>query len=579
LKKNLLQHWPLYASVLVLSLLLWLILAVSLSRNQGHLVYALDDAYIHMAMARNVSHYGVWGVTRYGFTSSSSSLLWTLLLSLTYYFLGVSQIAPLLVNLLLAVLVLLVADAILGWYKVRRALTFVALLAIIFLTPLPALILAGTEQILQTLLAMLVTFVAAQVISGERRGSTSRNTILLFVLAPLVTAVRFEGMFLILAIGSVFLLRRRWLYALAFAICGFLPVLLYGIISVSHGWFWLPSSVLLKGVMPDLTSLSSLFFSLAVSAFANLYKALHTFVLLIAVLLVYALASGKGRGAWESRQLMGAILLLTAVPHVEFIQVGPLFRYDAYLFILGVVFITAQLPTIVPGLPTQVSLDTGLVPGDFAASGADLKVGATSAAGNKDGDTPALRRELAPKYLAAGALALLLLFPLIVKGSRLLWLLPQCTTDIYEQQYQMGLFVDKYYQGSTVALNDVGAVNFLADIHCLDLWGLANRDVTRLKREYNYHTQVIARLSRQAGARIAIVYDFWYGGRVGGLPPEWIRVGQWTVPNNVILGGDTVSFYALDPSEVSRLMGCLRDFSPRLPPDVIQSGSYVEGGE
>ena len=122
MKKTLLQHWPLYASVLILSLLLWLILAISFSQNQGHLVYALDDAYIHMAMAGNFSHYGVWGVTRYGFTSSSSSILWTLLLSLTYYLFGVSQIAPLLWNLLFAVLVLWVAYAILTWYKLPPAL-------------------------------------------------------------------------------------------------------------------------------------------------------------------------------------------------------------------------------------------------------------------------------------------------------------------------------------------------------------------------------------------------------------------------------------------------------------------------
>jgi hypothetical protein len=163
-----------------------------------------------------------------------------------------------------------------------------------------------------------------------------------------------------------------------------------------------------------------------------------------------------------------------------------------------------------------------------------------------------------------------------VKGSRLLWFLPQCTTNIFEQQYQMGSFVRQYYQGSTVALNDVGAVNFLADIHCLDLWGLANRDVTSLKREHNYHLRDIVGLSRQAGARIAIVYDLWFAGEVGGLPAEWVRVGQWTIRNNVIAGGDTVSFYALDPSEVSHLIQCLREFSLRLPRDVIQSGSYLE---
>jgi hypothetical protein len=363
-------------------------------------------------------------------------------------------------------------------------------------------------------------------------------------LAPLVTAVRFEGMFLILAICGLLFLRKRWSYALAFGVCGFLPVVIYGIISVSHGWFWFPSSVLLKGVMPDLTSLSGLFLSLAINAFINLYQGLHVFVLLIAVLLFYVLACGKGRGVFDSRQVMGAILLVTAFPHVEFVQVGPLFRYDAYLFALAVLFLAPQLPIVIPDLPARSSFSPKLV----------------------------------PKYLAAGALALLLFFPLAVKGSRLLWFVPQCTTNIFEQQYQMGSFARQYYQGATVALNDVGAVNFLADIHCLDLWGLANRDVTSLKREHNYHTRDIAGLSKQAGARIAIVYDYWYAGDVGGLPAEWVRVGQWTIRHNVILGGDTVSFYALDPSEVSHLSQCLREFSLRLPRDVIQRGSYLERG-
>ena len=541
-KKTLLQHWPLYASVSVLALLLWVILAKSLRQNQGHLIYALDDAYIHMAMARNFSHYGVWGVTRYGFTSSSSSILWTLLLSLTYYVCGVSQLAPLLWNLLFAVLVLVVADAILDWYGLPTELKFASLLALVFLIPLPTLILAGTEQILQTLLAMLVTFLAAQVLSGEALNSTPRRSILLLASAPLVTAVRFEGMFLILAIVGLFLFCKRWFYALAFGVCGFLPVALYGIISVLHGWFWLPSSVLLKGVFPNLASVSGLILSLIISAYVNLDLAPHTFVLLIAVLLFYIGAFDKGHSPFESRQAMGAILLLTALPHVEFVQVGPLYRYDAYLFALGVLFLASQFPIAMSGFPNAASFSNRLV----------------------------------AKYLASGGLALLLFLPLAMKGARLLWRVPQCTTNIFEQQYQMGLFVNQYYQGSSVALNDVGAVNFLADIHCLDLWGLANRAVTAAKRTHNFHTRDIANISRQADARIAILYDHWFRGEIGGLPAEWVRVGQWTIQDNVITAGDTVSIYAVDPSEVSYLSRCLREFSVRLPPDVIQRGSYLE---
>ncbi len=188
MKGTLSRNWPLYASILVFLLLVWLTLSVSIRQNHGHLVYALDDAYIHMAMAKNFSQSGVWGVTRYGFTPSSSSLLWTLLLSLTYYLGGVNQLAPLLWNLVFAILVLAVADAILSWYKTPAAIKFVALLGIIFLVPLPMLILSGMEQGLQTLLSMLAVFLAARLLSGESPGSARRDAVGLLILAPLVTA-------------------------------------------------------------------------------------------------------------------------------------------------------------------------------------------------------------------------------------------------------------------------------------------------------------------------------------------------------------------------------------------------------
>jgi hypothetical protein len=78
----------------------------------------------------------------------------------------------------------------------------------------------------------------------------------------------------------------------------------------------------------------------------------------------------------------------------------------------------------------------------------------------------------------------------------------------------MGLFIRRYYQGSTVALNDIGAVNFLADNHCLDLKGLGTYEVTRLMRCHEYRTRDIFRLSREAGVKVAMVYDNWYAGEI-----------------------------------------------------------------
>jgi hypothetical protein len=118
-------------------------------------------------------------------------------------------------------------------------------------------------------------------------------------------------------------------------------------------------------------------------------------------------------------------------------------------------------------------------------------------------------------------------------------------------------------------LNDIGAVNYLADIHCLDLMGLANAEVAAARHKHTYSVGDIDRLSKQTGTRIAIIYDAWFNG---GLPPEWIRIGRWTIPNNVNVGEDTVSFYAVNSAEAQYLIESLGNFSSQLPPEVIQRG-------
>jgi hypothetical protein len=183
-------------------------------------------------------------------------------------------------------------------------------------------------------------------------------------------------------------------------------------------------------------------------------------------------------------------------------------------------------------------------------------------------------RALIPKHVGGVLLAALLIYPCAVRAGAAMIYLPQASKNIYEQQYQMGLFIKRYYQGSTIALNDIGAVNFLADVHCLDLWGLATYEVTKLMRHHEYHTADILRLSREAGVKVAMVYDNWYTP-IGGLPRDWVWVGQWALADNVVAGGDKVSIYAVDESETAPLMQKLQDFSPLLPKEVNQSGRYL----
>ncbi len=112
LPASLIEAAPASLGVVVYAALICVTLVHSVSRNEGHLAYAVDDTYIHMAMSKNLARYGVWGVTRYEFSASSSSPLWTLLLAGVYRLLGVSDVAPLVLNILIGIIALIMVDLI-----------------------------------------------------------------------------------------------------------------------------------------------------------------------------------------------------------------------------------------------------------------------------------------------------------------------------------------------------------------------------------------------------------------------------------------------------------------------------------
>ncbi len=168
---------------------------------------------------------------------------------------------------------------------------------------------------------------------------------------------------------------------------------------------------------------------------------------------------------------------------------------------------------------------------------------------------------------------LLAFSPLFLREVQALTWTPRAARNIAEQQYRMALFLREFYQEQAVAANDVGAINFFAEIDCLDLYGLASLEVARAKLTGQYRRELVERLARRKGVRVAIVYRHWYD-TIGGLPESWVEVGSWRILNNIVCGGDTVIFFAVAPGERDRLIACLRAFSPRLPAGVIQSGAY-----
>src|SRR5688500_6460269 len=83
----------------LVGILLW----VSLARTGGTFVYAQDDPYIHLALARTLADHGVWGIRPAEFTSASSSPLWTLLLAALWKLGAQAVWVPFALNILLGV--------------------------------------------------------------------------------------------------------------------------------------------------------------------------------------------------------------------------------------------------------------------------------------------------------------------------------------------------------------------------------------------------------------------------------------------------------------------------------------------
>lgn len=533
MKKVFGDYWPLGAAVVSLWLMIAWFLRISLAGTEGHLVYALDDAYTHMAMAKNLALHGVWGVTRYGFSSNSTSPLWLLLLTACYRLGGVNAATPLVWNALFGTAACVAAFAVLRKSGAGKIRLLACLLGVVFLTPLPTLVLEGMEHTMHTFLA--VAYLYAGTAALAKSTPARRDYAAVIGLSPLVTLARYEGIFLVAAVAVLLLIKKKPGIALPALAAGALPVVILGLVSLSQGWYFLPNSILLKAdrFLPHGFRYDTV---LNLSGFGNAAGAPYVLTLLLGSLAAFALAVKKYRQLWHPAAIMPAIFVAAAFLHMQYCKTGHFYRYEAYLVALGLVTLGAALP---PAAPKKVR--------------ADLK-------------------RAAPAFYSA--VALLLAFaawPLGTRAREALRDTPRATVNIYEQQYQMGLFLKEFYTGEVVAANDVGAINYLADIRCLDLTGLATAEVLEAKIEGRYDTREIAALAERRGADIAIVYREWYSS-LGGLPPEWSFIGSWKIAGNVVCALPEVQFYAVAADEQFKLLPRLVDFSERLPATVEQGG-------
>jgi len=481
-------------------------------------------------MAKNLALHGVWGVSSDGFTSSSSSIAWTAGLALFFKVFGVRDVIPFILNAVMATLTVAVAYRLLLRQvpHIPSAASSVVLAVFTFATPLPALVFVGQEHILHVLLTLLFVFMAADVVSDQRGPVQSKRFLTLAALGMLLVLVRYEGLYPIAVTAGLLLLRRRIPEAVVLGLAASSPLAVYAAISVGNGWWWAPNSVLLKGNLPDWKTVDGIVNLLGYTAYSSLLA------LPVVAFLVYAavamLAWHAVRGFWKPVPVMLAIFVPVALMHLQYSQPRAfwMFRYEAHLVAVGLFALAAGL---------------------FR--------------GRDDAEAP--EEGFGKAIPALAVIVLLLISPLPDRAVKSAARVPGATANIYEQQYQMGRFLREYYPGAPVALNDIGAPTYLADVRALDLVGLASINVAKLRRAGVYSAATIDDLVRDSDVRVAIVYDQWFPRS---LPPAWLRAGSWTIRHPVVVGSDTVTFYATRRQEYPSLVAHLRDFESTLPPTV-----------
>jgi hypothetical protein len=516
-------EWPLLlAAGFFVSCLTFALWSVG-QHTGGTLVYGLDDAYIHMAIAKNLARHGLWGGTPFHFASSSSSLLWTALLGLAYFLTGVRDVTPLVLNIALAVLTLVVADGYLARWRASIGLRATTLVGLVVACPLPGMVVLGMEHILHLLLTIWFAGAAIDVLAATSAGQTPsrRQAAMLGVLGMLLATSRYEGLFLVAIVSAAFLIQQRWIFALILGAVSSLPTILFGAISMMNGWLFLPNSLMLKAAGEEASIATALFKPIGEIDFAFFADNDALFILVLVGLAGAAVQWWDRRQFWRPSVLAPLFLALMILlhGHYTFTSMFWEYRYAAYLAAFGV-FATASLLT---DYWSEAAI----------ADGGRL-VGMASLAG-----------------LAA-----------------VLWLVSDVRNSIFSSQeitsaastymghVRAARFLERYYPTSTVVVNDLGTVTYFTEARILDMFGLGDIEPVRIRRrqggEYN-----AADISKWVGVyhpAIAILQTGW-GWVVPRIPNDWIRVAEIQMPE-----GDSIGFFAVDRSAAPTLRANVERF-------------------
>ncbi len=206
------SHLPFVLALFVFAIATAASVESALSRCDGRLIYAIDDAYIHLAMARTIVENGTWGIWPGQSAFASSSPGWTLLLALLRVA-GVSSLwTPLVLNVLAGALLLAGLDVAGRRLLVTDRARSWLLVGAVFITPMPALVLLGMETLAHAAAVVWLVGLVARSNDSPAGGvhwTTGPRLISAAVLSAIAVALRYESLFVVTAAAALVVARGR----------------------------------------------------------------------------------------------------------------------------------------------------------------------------------------------------------------------------------------------------------------------------------------------------------------------------------------------------------------------------------
>lgn len=483
-------------------------------------VYPIDDAYIHLAIAKNFGEYGFWSINTNSFDSASSSILYTLLLSLLIKIFGENVYYPMIINVVAGyVTVYWICRFFWDFYSEKELK--MGLLLFLPVSLLYFMVILGMEQTLHMMLSAMAIY---WIKKNSLKNFQQSDFIKLLITILFLGMIRFESMFFVFCLGLLLIIEKRFKEAVLIVLAGSLPIIIFGLISIKNGGFFFPNSVIIKGSYPEGNLLMDIWniFKKGILLNVSFYK---LFLFPLCCFCIYFIDQYRKQNIRKLIKNETLLLIVLGTIFLQSLFAVIKYRYENYLMIMLILVL----------IPIAVKY--------FKIKNKNISyfLFMTSFAG----------------FCLVGFYRFAYSHPVLKVSSK----------NIQEQQVEMGRFLHHFYKGQKTVANDIGAIAYFGQTQLLDIVGLGSTDVAQFyienkglaENEFNrkYHN-FLADYILKNHYKVAVIYPKWFPDKV---PENWIPVASWKIENNLGTAQNRVVWYSFNKKDAEILRRNLTNFN------------------